>query len=182
MEWLYEDENELIEAIDEAVSTFVSETEWEERLAKFTPETPFTERLAFYQELRKAGILPAPESFFLVAFSLEAIADEQIEEIYRGQYQSRFEGLEKKYGIDPEEYLECEMENVPAEYEALNLEFGQASHTITVATFEAYGEHKMAALYKHQPDEYTRRYMEGSESLLGSVAEVFSDEEDEEEF
>lgn len=173
MEWLFDDEEELIKVIDATVANAVAGTEWEERAASFTPDTPFPERLTLYKELREAAAIPEPETFFLIAWAVEEIADEQIQELFKAQYESRFVELEAKYGINPEEFLEFGIEDIPEEYDALNMEFAQAAHAITVSTFAAYKEQKLAALYKNQPDEYSRRYIAGSEYLLGAYEGQF---------
>jgi len=181
MEWLFDDEEELITAIDFVVGEIVAETAWEERVAALTPETPFIERLTLYRELRDSAVCPSEESFFLIGWTLEEIAGEQIHEVFKQDFEARFELLEKKYHIDPEEYIEAEMTAMPEEYEALNMEFFHVTHAITLATIEKEGEQEMAALYHENPEEYGRRYLEGGEALLGWFAEECEEWEEEEE-
>lgn len=180
MDWMFDDEEELIDAIDTELGEKLAGTQWQQRVLAFTPQTPLPERLEFYRELRSEKALLELESFFLIGWTIEEIAGQQVQEIFKQDFQARFEELEAKYHIDPEEFLEGDMEDVPEEYEALNTELGQAAHTITLATFETYGEHDMAAMYKNQLDVYGQRYLEGSESLLGTSypGEFDDDEED----
>ena len=115
---------------------------------------------------------------------MEEIAGEQIHEVFKRDFEARFEELEAKYHIDPEEFFASDMTDVPEEYEALNVEFSHVSRALIQSTIEQQGEGEMAALYNDNPEEYGRRYLEGGEALLGPFAEDFEeweDEDDEEE-
>jgi len=181
MEWLFEDEDELIDAIDEALGVEVEGEQWAERVAALTPDTPITERLALYKELRDKKAIPPAASFFLIGWAIDTIAGEKSQELFKTQYEARFEEMEAKYHIDPDALLEEDDIEVPEEYEALCSEFGKAALAITIATFDEYGEHEMGALMKNDPEEYSRQYIEGGEYLLSSVVDFEDYDEDEEE-
>ena len=78
---------------------------------------------------------------------------------------ARFTRLEEKYHLD-QDALE-NPDAAPPEYRALNLEFAQAANILVVATFQSFGEHKMAFLYQRQPEDFDHRYDAGFEFFFG---------------
>ncbi|OPZ82607.1 MAG: hypothetical protein BWY76_02664 [bacterium ADurb.Bin429] len=151
--------------LDDALHDQLTGTTWEEVVHRLTPETPAEERVPLYQAIRKANLLPNEATFFLIAWAVETIANDRSAELLTAQYQSRFAEMEERLGLG-EDAIE-HLESAPPEYRALHLEFAQAAAALFVATFQAFGEHKMASLLRQNPDEFDRLYNAGYEFFLG---------------
>jgi hypothetical protein len=161
----YQSVDEFLADLDDALRERLAGTTWEDALAPLNAETPLEERLALYQRLRASGILPEEATFFLVAWTLETLARERAAELLEAQYDPRFARLEKKYGE------ELDGADVPDEYRALHIEFNQAVQSLLVATFQAFGEGRMARLLRQQPPEFDRLYNAGYEYFFGPTTE-----------
>ena len=164
-----DDEDNFVEELDAAVQWELQGTPWEEPAEQLDETTLLEDRIAFYQQLRKAEALPDEASFFLVAWAIEEMAQERAQILHDQQYATRFNELEAKYQIDADTLEEGAA--VPEEYSALTIEFTQAVKALLVATFQAFGEHKMAALYRTQPDDFDRRYDAGYAFFFGEEEE-----------
>jgi hypothetical protein len=156
---------DMIADLDDALHDALAGTPWEDELHRLTDEMPMEPRVRLYQALRKANILPHEVTFFLIGWAIEMVANERTADLLETQYQPRFDALEAQYGL-PEDAYE-NLEHTPAPYRALHLEFGQAANSLFIATFQAFGEHKMASLLRQTPEEFDRLYNAGYEMLLG---------------
>jgi len=163
---IYEDDDELFrDELDEAVLWALQDTVWEEQASQIDGLTLLEDRIAFYQQLRKEEALPDEATFFLIAWVVEEIVGERAQVLHDQQFATRFAELEAKYHIDPDT-LE-ENSELPEEYVALNIEFAQAIKALFLATFQTFGEHKMASLYRTQPEEFDRRCDVGHTFFFG---------------
>lgn len=160
---------DLIADLDDALHDALAGTPWEEDIHQLTPETPMETRVRLYQDIRKADTLTHEATFFLIAWAIETIANERAVELLEARYQPRFDEMERRFNL-PEDVLD-HLESAPPEYRALHLEFGQAAHSLFIATFQAFGEHKMASLLRQQPEEFDRLYNAGYEFFLGPADE-----------
>ena len=156
------DEDLLISNLDSVLLEKLEDTEWYDRVAELDLETEFEDRVALYQALRKAEVLPDEATFFLVVWAIQAIAEDRSGELYERDYQARFEEMETKYSIDPEEYLEGNIASVPEDYEALHEEFDKATMALLVATFQAFGEQKIAASFQADPETFAKKFDTGA--------------------
>jgi hypothetical protein len=96
------------------------------------------ERLAVYQAVRESGLVPPEASFYLIAYTIEWIAQDlaaaEFDRKARDATQRKDrEGLERLGRSDPAEAVR-----------------------ITAAVFRSYGETAMADLYEHRRAEYER--------------------------
>ncbi|HOF87222.1 MAG TPA: hypothetical protein PLZ36_03825 [Armatimonadota bacterium] len=155
--------------LDDALRDQLIGTSWEEPAHRLTPDTPAEERVALYQEIRRAGLLPNEATFFLIAWAVETIANDRAAALLQAQYQSRFAEMEERLGLS-EQAIE-HLESAPPEYRALHLEFAQAAAALFVATFQAFGEHKMASLLRRNSEEFDRIYDAGYVFFLGPAEE-----------
>jgi hypothetical protein len=155
--------------LDDALHDQVMGTPWEAMVLALTPDTPIEERVVLYQALRKANLLPNEATFFLIGWAVETIANERAAALLETQYQARFVEMEERYGLD--EVVMEHLEAAPPEYRALHLEFAQAAASLLTATFQAFGEHKMASLLRQNPGEFDRLYNTGYEFFFGPAEE-----------
>jgi hypothetical protein len=70
--------------------------------------------------------------------------------------------------LDEDILAVLEPDELPQEYRALHLEFAHAVDTLVKATYQSFGEHKMASLYHANPAEFDRRYDEGYAFFFGA--------------
>ncbi|MHB0938525.1 MAG: hypothetical protein ACYDCO_23605 [Armatimonadota bacterium] len=181
MEDMYFDPDEdFILDLDDALMSEVEGTEWEEKVGELSEETPKAERIALYQQLRDAGAIPEDAAFFLITWAIETVAEERVDEIYEKQFAARFDRVMEEEGLDEDLIETMEPEELPQPYRELQLELAQAIDALEVATLQSFGEHKMAALYKSDPEEFDRRYDEGYAFFFGQE-EGFAGDLDEEE-
>ena len=176
MSFTFEDDDFVLD-LDDALSAELEGTEWEAGAKALNEEMPPEERVAFYQQVRAAGVLPEEATFFLVTWAVETIAEERVNEVFNQQYAARFERLADEHGLDEDMLAVLETDELPADYRALQLEFAQTVDALVVATFQSFGEHKMASMYKMKPEDFDRRYDEGYAYFFGEEAGA-----DEEEF
>jgi len=176
----FDPDEDFVLDLDDALLAEVEGTEWEEKVGALSEDTPLEERVALYQQIRDAGVLPEDVAFFLVAWAVEAIAEERVRDIYDKQYAVRFERVMDEQGLDDDLIAILEPDELPQEYRALQLEFAQAVDALVAATFQTFGEHKMASLYKTNPEEFDRRYDEGYAHFFGSDEGNASDFDEEE--
>jgi len=170
MEYEYLDSDEdFVLDLDDALLAELEGTEWEALVEDMSEDTPLEDRVALYRRIREAGVLPDDAAFFLIAWAMEAIAEERVSEIYEKQYAARFERVADEQGLDEDMLAVLEPDELPQEYRALQLEFAQAVDSLVVATFQTLGEHKMASLYKTNSAEFDRRYDEGYAYFFGEV-------------
>lgn len=160
---------DMIADLDDALHDALAGTPWDDELSHLNDATPLETRVRVYQALRKADILPHEATFFLIAWAIETLANERTAELLETQYQPRFDEMEARYGLADDAYED--LENTPAPYRALHLEFGQAANSLFIATFQAFGEHKMASMLRQTPEEFDRLYNTGYEMLLGPSEE-----------
>jgi len=176
----FDPDEDFVLDLDDALMAEVEGTEWEAKVGELSEETPMPERIALYQQLRDAGAVPEDAAFFLITWAIESVAEERVDEIYATQFAARFEHVMEEEGLDEDLIETMEPEELPQTYRELQLELAQAIDALEVATLQAFGEHKTAALYKAEPEEFDRRYDEGYAHFFGSE-EGFADEIDEEE-
>lgn len=182
MENLYFDPDEdFVLDLDDALLDEVSGTEWEDEVGKLSEDTPMPDRIALYQRLRDAGAVPENAAFFLIAWAVESVAEERVDELYANQFATRFERVMDEEGLDEDLIEIMEPEELPQSYRELQLELAHAIDALEVATLQAFGEHKMAALYKSDPEEFDRRYDEGYAYFFGSEEGGASEFDEEEE-
>lgn len=182
MENMYFDPDEdFVLDLDDALMDEVEGTEWEEKVDMLTEDTPMPERIALYQQLRDGGAVPEDAAFFLIAWAIESVAEGRVDEIYANQFAARFERVIDEEGLDEDLIETMEPDELPQAYRELQLELAQAIDALEVATLQSFGEHKMAALYKSDPEEFDRRYDEGYAYFFGSEEGVLGDLDEEEE-
>ena len=157
------DEDMFVADLDEALLEKLEGTEWYDRVAELDLESELDDRVALYQALRKAEVLPDDASFFLLVWAIQAIAEDRSGELYERDFQARFEEMEKKYSIDPDAYLEGNVASVPEDYEALHQEFDKATMALLVATFQAFGEQKIATSFQDDPEAFANKFDTGAE-------------------
>ena len=119
--------------------------------------------LASSRVMRDAELLNADQAFFIMSWSVEALAEEQIQEAYRRDFSERSEVLRKQYGLASDEYWPRGEE--PLEDQALSTEFEQVVDDITYETFCHYGESETANLYRNDRDEFDRRREAGRRQM-----------------
>ena len=163
----FEEDDDLMLDLDDALEAELEDTEWEAKIAELDDATPMEQRVRLYQQIRDAGVLPDDAAFFLIAWAVESIAEDRVQELYSSQYAVRFEQLAEEHGLDEDMLAVMEQDELPEDYRSLQLEFAQAVDSLAVATFQAFGEHKMAALYKTDAEEFDRRYDEGYAHFFG---------------
>ncbi len=164
-----EDDSDFVLDLDDALQAELEGTSYEAKAAALHEETPLDERVRVYQYLRGAGAIPESAGFFLVSWAIESIAEERVDDLYNRQFADRFARLIDEHGLDEELLAVLSKEELPEDYRALELELANAIDALTVATFQAFGEHKMAALYTADPDEFDRRYDEGYAYFFGET-------------
>ena len=158
--------------LDDALQAELEGTEWESQVGKLDEDTPLEERVLLYQQIRDAGVLPDDAAFFLIAWTVETIAEERVQALYAAQYAARFERLAKEHGLDEDKLEVMDPDELPEDYRALQLEFAQSIDALMAATFQSFGEHKMASLYKMQQEEFDRRYDAGYTYFFGDDENV----------
>ena len=168
MENMYFDPDEdFILDLDDALMDEVEGSEWEDQVGELSEDTPMPERIALYQRLRDAGAIPEDAAFFLIAWAIESVAEGRVDEIYANQFAARFERVMDEEGLDEDLIETMGPEELPQSYRELQLELAQAIDALEVATLQSFGEQKMAALYKSDPEEFDRRYDEGYAYFFG---------------
>jgi len=166
-EEFFDQDEDFVLDLDDALTAELEGTEWEARAEALDEDTPIEDRIRLYQQIRDAGVLPDDAAFFLIAWPVEIIAEERVQDIYQSQYNARFEQLAEEHGLDEDTLAVLEDEELPAEYRALQLEFAQVVDALMVAALQSFGEHKMASLYKTNPEEFDTRYDEGYAYFFG---------------
>ena len=167
-----ESDTEMLLELDELVRQELVDSPWAAQADQMDLTTPMEDRVTFYQQLRRAEVLPKDAAFFLVAWAIEEVAQERALELHDRQFAERFSKLEEKYHLDPDR-LDDEGMVVPEEYAALDIEFAQVVKSLAVATFQSFGEHKMAAMYNTQPQEFDRHCDGGYTYFFGESDEDF---------
>ena len=173
-EYFDEDEDFVLD-LDDALQAELEDTAWEAAVIELNEDTPLEDRARVYQHLRDAGALPEDASFFLIAWTVETIAEARVQQMFESQYAGRFDHLAEEYGLDEDMLTVLAPEELPEEYHALQLEFAQAVETLVAATFQIFGEHKMATLYRTDEAKFDRRYDEGYNYFFGEMNGYASD-------
>ncbi|HEX2948113.1 MAG TPA: hypothetical protein VHV83_00845 [Armatimonadota bacterium] len=166
----YPDTNSVFMAeLDGALRRKLAGTPWVSRIEQLDKPHSWEERVAFYQDLRKENVLPNEATYFLIAWAIEALAQERVDHVYDTVYAKRFESIRKAHGLRDNE--EWEPGKGPKEYEALDKEFSQAVDAISRSTYQRFGEHKMADLLEKNPDEANRLYEAGHDYIDNLIDE-----------
>lgn len=176
----FDADDDFVLDLDDAVLAELEGTPFEAEAAKLDADMPMEDRIKIYQHLRGAGAIPEDAGFFLVAWAVETVAEERVDELYHKQYAARFEHLAEEHGLDAEMLAVMDKEELPEEFRALEMELAKAIDALTVATFQAFGEHKMAALFTSDPDAFDERYDAGYAHFFGEI-EGYQSELDEDE-
>ena len=148
---------------------------WYAAFARLGPISTDQERLAVYRTVRDAGSVPEEASFFLIAWMLDLITDEQAEDGLR-ETNERLEAARQKYGLD--EDTPADFDDVPAEYRDAMQQTHEAWDALYVATLEEFGEHEMVRLFRENPDEFGERYERGRQFFHGPREEDTEEDED----
>lgn len=160
----YPDANSVFMAeLDDALQRKYAGTPWEARISRFDEDTPWEERIALYQAFRAEKLLPPEATYFLIAWAIEALAQERGDHLYETMYEKRFEMIRRAHGLREDD--EWEPGKGPKEYEALDAEFDKAVDAICRSTYQRFGEHKMVDLLEKDPDEANRIYEAGHDYI-----------------
>ncbi len=117
------------------------------------------------QLMRDADVLPPEITFYLIASSVEHLADQRRHVVYCDGFSGRFEKIREAHGIlQGDDFLDAEE---PLAYRNLSEEFAQVCDQITVTAFQYYGENEIADLYENNRPEFDRRLWQGREAVLG---------------
>lgn len=171
----FDQDADFVLDLDDALQAELEGTEWEAKISALNEDTPMEDRVRVYQQIRDAGVLPDDAAFFLIAWTVETIAEERVQDIYNTQYAERFERLADKHGLDEDMLAVLDVEELPEDYRALQLEFAQAVDALVAATFQAFGEHKMASMYKTRAEEFDKHYDAGYAYFFGEEEGYASD-------
>ncbi|HEY3379686.1 MAG TPA: hypothetical protein VGL77_19605 [Armatimonadota bacterium] len=145
--------------LDDALQRKFAGTKWEARLNVMNEETSWEERIALYQALREEKEIPEEAIYFLIAWAIEAMAEERIDETFQSSYAARLAKIKHAHGMEEDD--EWEPGSGPAEYEALHAEFLKAVEAIGRAAYQKFGEHKMVERLESDPEEADRIYEAG---------------------
>jgi hypothetical protein len=157
------------------IDTLPARPGWYERWRRLGAESADLERLAVYQTIRDSGVVPEDAGFYLVSRELDVIA-EQHAETALAHLEDRLRAIEAAHGL--EEDIVWEPGEAPAEYEEVLRHYDQAWDANLAAEHDAHGEHVMAALFRADRDEYTRRSEAGRQFFFGSEPADESDVSD----
>ena len=142
----------------ELVRDVPSVPSWYDAWMLLGPGSPEEERLAVYRSVRGSGDLPAEAGFYLVAWQLDVIAGLRAEHEQQ-ELEERLEAIRCEHGLDEgDEWLPGE---APAEYERLLEESHAAWDRLYARTLEEFGEREIARLYRHDREEFERRFDAG---------------------
>ena len=121
--------------------------------------------VAVYQCMRDEGSLSADEAFFLLAHTLESIADLRRPERDHGLrwLSCRADTMEEIYASGSDERLAAD--EGPPEWLELNARYDRAWDGFTAETASEFGEKEIAELFISDLAEYRRRCLRGRVSL-----------------
>jgi hypothetical protein len=137
---------------------------WYEAWAALGPHSTAAEKLVVYRAVCAAGSVPPEAAFFLVAWIVDVLAYDRAEEGL-GEAEGQLEAVRRKCGLG--EDAPAEPGIAPAEYCEAMARYHDAWDELYAATLEAQGEAEMARLFRHDSDEFQRRYNAGRQFFHG---------------
>jgi hypothetical protein len=127
------------------------------------------ERLAAYQAIRALGCFPPDAGFYLVAYTIDLIADQRVEEaIAAGPLKpisDRMDGLKRAHGLEVDE--EWPPGGELDEWRALVTAFHETVEGIRAAVFRHYADPEMAGLFLNDQAEFENRMEAGRQCFFG---------------
>ncbi|MBC8869804.1 MAG: hypothetical protein H8E44_10320 [Planctomycetes bacterium] len=152
------DNDPLHAAINAKLSAIVAKSQnkpsWRDDWMQLGPKTPELERLRVYQAISDAGDLPDDAGFYLVSWQIDAMTSLLAEEVLR-DLDEQMEAIQQQHGLEEGEFWADD--EIPPEYEQLQLRQQGAWDRLFVQKLDESGEHEMAELFRSDRERFDQR-------------------------
>ena len=103
------------------------------------------------------------EFFYFIATSIETLAEDKIDDLFRAKYSEPLKEIRKKAGLEEDQYWEPGDPTMPDEYRDLLEEFRKEKRAILSKSFRSFGEAEMGGLVEEDYGQYVERKEKGQQ-------------------